>query len=373
MAAFRLPDLGEGLQEAEIVAWHVGVGDHVVADQPLVSVETDKAVVEVPSPQSGQIAKLCAEPGDIVKVGETLVEFDEGAPQDTGTVINVLLEEAPEAAPAKAKPKRERAAAKPGAGRAKAPPAVRKLAAERGVDLAEVQGTGPGGAITAADVEKAAEGVADLGELEPVRGVRRAMALNMAKAHDEVVRSTVHDEADVDAWSADVDVTMRVIRAIAAGVAASPAVNAWFDARAMGRRLHDAIDLGVAMDTEDGLFVPVLRDVGNRGAEELRLDLERLREQVKARSVPHEDLSGATFTLSNFGTMAGRHGVMVVVPPQVAIMGTGRIREQVVAADGQPAVHRILPLSLTTDHRVVTGGEGARFLAAVIADLEKPD
>jgi pyruvate dehydrogenase E2 component (dihydrolipoamide acetyltransferase) len=327
-------------------------------------------VVEVPSPQSGQIARLCAEPGDIVQVGEALVEFDEGAPQDSGAVINVQMAEA---APARARPKRARPASKPTAGRVKAPPAVRKRAAALGMDLEAVTGTGPGGAITADDLDKAAAGAPDLGELEPVRGVRRAMAVNMARAHAEVVRSTAHDEADVEAWPAGVDVTMRVIRALAAGCAASPALNAWFDARAMGRRLHDKIDLGVAMDTEDGLFVPVLRDVGNRSAAELRQDLERLRDQVKERSVPREDLAGATITLSNFGTLAGKHGVMVVVPPQVAILGTGRIGAQVVAVDGAPAVHRVMPLSLTTDHRVVTGGEGARFLAAAIADLEKPD
>ena len=366
MKVFRLPDLGEGLQEAEIVAWHVGVGDHVVADQPLVSVETDKAVVEVPSPYAGSIAKLYGEPGDIVNVGEPLVEYDEAAGAASTAVINVVVE--PEEAPAAAKKRAKPAPAKPG--RVKATPAVRKLAASLGVDLAGLAGSGPEGTITAHDVEQAAQAAAAAGDFEPLRGVRRAMAHNMARAHAEVVRATVHDEADVDAWGAGSDITMRVIRAIARGCAASPALNAWFDSKAFGRRLIGHVDLGIAMDTEDGLFVPVLRDIGNRDAADLRQGLERLREQVKARSVAKEELSNPTMTLSNFGTLAGRHGVMVLVPPQVGILGTGRVAERVVAREGKPAVRRTLPLSLTTDHRAVTGGEAARFLAAVIADLE---
>jgi pyruvate dehydrogenase E2 component (dihydrolipoamide acetyltransferase) len=379
MKVFKLPDLGEGLQEAEIVAWHVGVGDHVVADQPLVSVETDKAVVEVPSPYAGSIAKLHGEPGDIVNVGEPLVEYDEAAGAESTAVINVVVEPE-EAAPAAARKPAKRAAAERRV-RAKATPAVRKLAASLGVDLAGVEGSGPEGAISAEDVEQAAAaapagaeqaaaGAAAGGEIEPLRGVRRAMARNMARAHEEVVRATVHDEADVHEWGEGADITMRVIRAVATGCAASPAVNAWFDTKAFGRRLLAQVDLGIAMDTEDGLFVPVLRDIGTRDAADLRQGLERLRDQVKARSVAKEDLSNPTLTLSNFGTLAGRHGVMVLVPPQVAILGTGRIAERVVARDGKPAVRRTLPLSLTTDHRAVTGGEAARFLAAVIGDLE---
>jgi pyruvate dehydrogenase E2 component (dihydrolipoamide acetyltransferase) len=193
----------------------------------------------------------------------------------------------------------------------------------------------------------------------------------MAHAHAEVVPATVSDDADLHAWTAG-DVTIRIVRAIVAGCAAEPALNAWYDSQQQGRRLHPKIDLGIAVDTEDGLFVPVLRDVANRAPDDLRRGLERMKADILARKIPPEELRGATITLSNFGTLSGRYAAPVVVPPQVAILSTGRIAPRVVAVDGRPAVHKIMPLSLTFDHRVVTGGEAARFLAAVIEDLQRP-
>ncbi|HZA65396.1 MAG TPA: dihydrolipoamide acetyltransferase family protein [Geminicoccaceae bacterium] len=366
MKTFDLPDLGEGLQEAEIVNWHVGPGDQVVADQPLVSVETDKAVVEVPSPRAGRIAELFGAAGDIVKVGAPLVAFDDGASADTGTVVGEIRaseERAEEATTAgRAGP----------AGSIKATPAVRALARRKGVDLALVSPSGPAGVITAADVERAATDLLEAGPLEPLRGVRRAMATRMAHAHAEVVPATVSDDADVEAWRGS-DVTIRLVRAIVAGCAAEPALNVWFDSQNQGRRLHDKIDLGIAVDTGDGLFVPVLRDVANRDPADLRRGLDRMKADILARTIPPEELRGATITLSNFGSLSGRYAAPVVVPPQVAILSTGRAVPRIVAIDGRPAVHRIMPLSLTFDHRVVTGGEAARFLMAVIADLERAD
>lgn len=366
MTTFNLPDLGEGLQEAEVVTWHVGVGDHVVADQPLVSVETEKAVVEIPSPQSGRIAKLMAEVGDIVKIGAPLVAFESEAAADKGTVVGAIpAEEA--AAPRRPPPE---AAAKGPA--VKAAPAVRSLARQLNVDLGVVSPSGPGGAITKADVGRAAETIAGLGPLEPLRGVRRAMARNMERAHAEVVPATVTDEADLGAWTADEDVTMRLIRAVAAACRAEPALNAWYFSRDQARQVQTHVDLGIAMDTEDGLFVPVLRDVAAREPAHLRRGLEAMKADVRARTVPLEELRGQTITLSNFGMFGGRHAALVVLPPQVAILGAGRIQERAVAVGGQPAVHPVLPLSLTFDHRAVMGGEATRFLAAVIADLEAP-
>jgi pyruvate dehydrogenase E2 component (dihydrolipoamide acetyltransferase) len=197
------------------------------------------------------------------------------------------------------------------------------------------------------------------------------MAQNMERAHAEVVPATVIDVADIEDWSSDMDATLRLIRAIVAGCAAEPALNAWYFGRDRARQLHAQVDLGLAMDTEDGLFVPVLRDVARRAPDDLRRGLEAMKVAVRSRSVPLEELRGATITLSNFGMFGGQHAALVVVPPQTAIVGAGRIHQRVVPVAGKPAVRRALPLSLTFDHRVVMGGEASRFLAAVIADLEK--
>jgi 2-oxoisovalerate dehydrogenase E2 component (dihydrolipoyl transacylase) len=362
MATFALPDLGEGLQEAELVQWHVAEGDNVVADQPLVSVETEKAVVEVPSPHAGRIARLFAQPGERIKVGAALVEFDEGPRVDTGTVVGELAAAASQPALA------------PAAGGIRAAPAVRALAQRLGVDLAAVAASGPNGAVTSADVERAARAATEAAHAaETLSGVRRAMALNMARAHAEIVPATVVDEADIEAWPRGTDITIRLVRAIAAGVAASPGLNAWYDGRKMERRLLKEIDLGLAVDTEDGLFVPVLRNVAAREAADLRRGIERMKADVRARAVPVAELRGQTITLSNFGMFAGRFAALVIVPPQVAILGAGRIKPAAVVVDGRLLAHRMLPLSLTFDHRAVTGGEAARFLAAAIADLERPE
>ena len=360
MSSFALPDLGEGLQEAEIVAWHVAEGDHVVADQPLVSVETEKAVVEVPSPQAGRIARLLAKPGDRVKVGAPIVLFKEGAHADTGAIVGKLAEKP--AAPVTS-------AVQPGL----APPAVRALARERGVDLAQVPGSGPGGAVTRADVERAAaaRGGSDGGE--PLKGVRRAMALNMARAHAEVVPATVWDHADIEPWwSPGADVSVRLVRAIAVACAAVPALSARYDGKAMALRQLAQIDLGIAVDTEDGLIVPVLRNIANRDAADLRRGLDALKTATRERKVPLAELRDPTITLSNFGTLGGRQAALVVVPPQVAIIGAGRIEPEAVPSREGVAFRHRLPISLTFDHRVVTGGEAARFIKALIEDLQRP-
>jgi 2-oxoisovalerate dehydrogenase E2 component (dihydrolipoyl transacylase) len=362
MRQFMLPDLGEGLEEAEIVAWHVNEGDHVVADQPLVSVETDKAVVEVPSPYSGKIGQLFGAKGDLVKVGAPLVAFTEGAGEDTGTVVGEIDrgEPAPDAAPAE--PARARAV--------QVLPAIRALARKLDVDLNLVQASGPGGVITRADVERAAKSLVEAGPAEPLRGMRRAMAQRMAMANAEVVRTTVTDEADIEDWPAGEDTTIRLVRSIAAACKAEPSLNAWYNGEAGERRLIKRIDLGIAVDTDGGLIVPVLRNIAERDAKDLRLGLDRMRAAALARAIPPEELRGATITLSNFGMIGGRYANLVVVPPQVAIIGAGRAAQRVLVHRGQPAVRRALPLSLTFDHRVVTGGEAARFLVALKADLE---
>ena len=364
MNTFNLPDLGEGLQEAEVVAWHVAEGDHVVLDQPLVSVETEKAVVEIPSPKAGHVARLLASPGERVKVGAPLLAFEEGAHPETGTVVGELAQPTPPAAKAVVPP----LAAQPNIVRAM--PAVRARAKELGVDLSRVKGSGPDGAITRTDVEASATTPAP--PAGALRGARKTMAVNMARAWREVVHATLHDQADIDGWSPHEDVTVRLIRAIVAGCAAEPSLNANFDGVSLSLRQNAQIDLGLAIDSPDGLFVPVLRDVGRTDAQEWRRQIDAAKKGVSERSLALGELRGATMTLSNFGTIAGQHAALIIVPPQVAILGAGRVTSQPVPGPGGVSWHRMLPLSLSFDHRAVTGGEASRFLRAAMADLDKP-
>ena len=367
MKIFKLPDLGEGLQEAEIVKWLVAVGDEVKADQPMVSVETAKALVDIPAPFAGKIARLYGNPGEIAHIGAPLVAFEGGgdAP-DTGTVVGKV--EVGDKVVASAAP-----AAVPAAGGIKATPAVRALARKLNVDLAMVTPTGADGLITANDVQRAAKVLAEAGPIEVLRGVRRVMAQNMELANAEVASATIMDDADIDAWPARTHVLVRLIRALVGGCRAEPSLNAWYDSEKIGRWVVKKVDVGIAVDTPDGLLVPVMRNVESRSVEDLTHGLERLIADARARRVPPEELRGHTITLSNYGTIAGRYASPVVLPPPVAILGAGRIAKQVVLVDDQPAVRRMLPLSLTFDHRVVTGGEAGRFLNAVIADLQRAD
>ena len=365
MKIFKLPDLGEGLQEAEIVEWHVKAGDEVKVDQPLVSVETAKALVEIPSPYAGSIEKLFGNPGDTAHIGAPLVGFAGAGEADAGTVVGrvevgqKVLNEAPAAAPS--------------AGGIKATPAVRAMARKLNIDLAMVTPTGADGLLTVNDVQRAARILSELGPQEQLRGVRKVMAQSMTLAHAEVASATIMDDADIHAWTAGASVMLRLIRALVAGCRAEPALNAWYDSKSVGRHLLKNIDVGIAVDTPDGLLVPVLRNVDKRDAGDLKAALAQLIQDTRERKVPPEDLRANTITLSNYGSIAGRYASPIVLPPTVAILGAGRLHEAVVAYNGAPAVHRVIPLSLTFDHRAVTGGEAGRFLAAVIADLEKPE
>lgn len=372
MSTFALPDLGEGLQDAEIVAWHVAEGDHVTADQPLVSVETDKAITDIPSPHAGHITQLLAKVGDHVKVGSGLVEYEEGPHKDTGTVMGVLPE-----APAKAIAVASAAPKVGGNGKAAAgvlaSPAVRALARERNIDLRTIKGSGPNGVITRDDLAKAAPAAQSAPAAgEPLRGMRRSMAENMARAGAAVVPATLYDEADIEEWwASDHDVTTRLIHAVVAACAAVPLSNAWFDERAMTVETHPRVDLGLAVDTADGLIVPVIRDAGGRDKKTLRDDVNALKAAARARTIPSADLRNPTITLSNFGMIAGQHAALVIVPPQVAIVGAGRLMLEAVPENGGGVAFRHrLPLSVTFDHRVVTGGDAARFMSAMIRSLE---
>jgi pyruvate dehydrogenase E2 component (dihydrolipoamide acetyltransferase) len=395
MTTFNLPDLGEGLPEAEIVAWHVAEGDAIKTDDLLVSVETAKAVVEVPSPYTGIVARLHAKAGDIVATGAPLVDFsdadapktepappaEEPARADAGTVVgNVMSSDDVVTETAIAGGSRRR-----GKGRVKATPAVRAEAKRQGIDLSEVTPSGKNGQVTQADLEKfvlratTAERprarplqAPAAGQSESLRGPRRAMAQSMTRSRDEVALCTLFDDADIQEWLNKRDFTPRILRATVAGCAAEPSLNGFYNAEEMSRQLESRVDIAMAVDTGEGLIVPVIRGVERMSLEEIRTAVAKLKQATLDRTVAREDMVNYTITLSNFGTLAGRYATPLMVPPTVAIVGTGKLQHDVVAVMGGIEVHRRIPLSLSFDHRAVTGGEAARFLAAMIEDLEKP-
>lgn len=406
---FNLPDLGEGLPEAEIVSWLVAEGDLVKVDQPMLSVETAKAVVEVPAPYSGRIAKIHAPDGTILPTHSPLVDIDtsgdaaatpaqpsapapakspaapppaaagdDGAREDSGTVVGKMMTSDEVFADADIAGRSRRKTA----GRAKAAPAVRALAKQLGVDLERCRPTGRHDRIIADDVRAAAGGTTESvraapklklppGKPEPLRGPRRAMAQSMSASRDHVAQCTLFDDADIHYWAPGQDITARLLRAIAAGCRAEPALNGFFDGASMSRQLESRVDVAIAVDTPDGLIVPVVRDVGQKSPQELRADLNAIKKATRERSVKPEDMRDFTFTLSNFGMMAGRYATPVVVPPTIAILGAGGLRHDVVPVLGGIETHRRIPLSLTFDHRCATGGEACRFLAAIIEDLQR--
>lgn len=369
MNIFNLPDLGEGLPDAEIHEWFVKEGDIVHLDQPLVSMETAKAVVDVPCPQQGRIVKFFGKPGDVIKTGEPLVGFEaEIIPRaDTGTVVG-NLEESNEVTA-------DDFIVGSGALRQqiKATPGVKLLAKKLKVDLNALVGNGEHGMITREDVQQAADKLSKPPEgFEPLRGVRRAMLASMIESHQVVVPVSIFDEADIANWQKSTDITVRLIQAIHKACIKEPALNAWFDTGHNARKCFDQLHLGLAMDSEEGLFVPVIHDVGQYTDDAaLRGLINNYKTAVQTRALPPEQLKGATFTLSNFGKFAGRFASPIIVPPMVAILAVGRIYEGVVSHQGTIESHRLLPLSLSFDHRAVTGGEATRFLGEVIESLQK--
>ena len=461
---FKLPDLGEGLPDAEIVRWLVKEGDLLALDQPMVEMETAKAVVEVPSPSAARVAKLHGNAGDVIEVGAALVTFGEqndGVTQaepetvaveensgDAGTVVGavvvgnkVVAESANAVVKALARKLKVDLAQVSGTGKNaaitqadvkqaqkdgkllgsqssvdaesgqpgahpsvpaptgdenplefRASPAVRAHARRLGVRLSNCQATGKKGTITRADVE-AAQGQSSTSSQAPatrvsvatggglptiqtstepqsVRGVRRAMAMGMAKSHATVVPTTLMEDADITNWPKQ-DSLARYVRALVFASKIEPALNCWFDGEKFERLVHPNVHVGIAIDSPDGLYVPVVHDADQKDAVQVRARVQELRQKIETKSLKQDDQQGATVTLSNFGSIAGRYGTPVVSPPQVAILGTGRFRDELKLTDKGISKRKMLPLSLTFDHRACTGGEAARFLAAVIEDLQK--
>jgi 2-oxoisovalerate dehydrogenase E2 component (dihydrolipoyl transacylase) len=455
---FYLPDLGEGLPDAEIVEWTVKVGDVIRLDDPLISMETAKAVVDVPSPVSGKILRLAGGPGDVIVTGAWLAEFEldmsqpqRAEAQDTGHHHGGANPPVGAALAATAAETNKDIAAKPTAseeeksdagtvvgamqssdairseqavaiGGVKAMPAVRALAKKLGVDLARVAPSGAEGVVTLSDVKNAAASgsakILDAANLpypggrgaggegtnttnlfsvpptpalrapsstpalkkadspldvdQPIRGVRRNMIRVMTEAHAQVVPTTLMDDADIHSWAAGEDITVRLIRALVVASQAVPALNSWFNGKEGTLRRHSKVDVGIAVDTDDGLFVPALRNCENMTAQDARKAINRIRELVKTRSIPPEELRDFTIVLSNFGVFAGKYATPVVTPPCVCIVGAGRLFHELVPVLGGVETHRIMPISLTFDHRACTGGEAARFLRALLDDLQRP-
>jgi pyruvate dehydrogenase E2 component (dihydrolipoamide acetyltransferase) len=376
MKIFRLPDLGEGLAEAEVREWYVKVGDEVKVDQPLVSMETAKSIVDVPSPYAGKIVELHGAANAVIKTGSPFITFDTGegvaAPApvaDKGSVVGKL-----ETSESKWDDGQVTiGAAKAKSTTIKAMPAARVLASQLGIDLSQVTPTGPQGLITADDVKKCinhqSQSSVAMTDGEALHGVRRVMAQAMSQSHREIVPVTIIEDADIT----DVpktDMTVRLLKAIAAAAKEEPALNAWFDGKTLSRKLFSDVNIGMATDTEEGLFVPVLKQVQDKSPEELRQIIDGYKVAVRERSIPAADMQGATITLSNFGTISGQYATPIIVPPAVAILGAGRGREVPLVRNGQVVVGKVLPLSLTFDHRAVTGGEATRFLGAVIKHLQ---
>lgn len=394
MRYFKLPDLGEGLIEAEIVEWHVKAGDTVATDQIMLAVETAKAIVEIPSPQMGIIEHTFGAIGDTVHIGEPLVEYQgendsvsvvgnlsaqpletlsTARPESSTTPVQYNVKEGRENNTIERKRDEFSVAVGFATSSMKAinvSPSVRGLASRLGVKVEQLTGTGEGGRLTSDDVEKAARLNEQHGQSEKLTGVRKSMAKVMIKSHQQVVPVTLFGDAALETGRGlldrEVNITIILAKAIAYACEKEPALNVWFDGENLTRRLLDFVDLGIAVDTEQGLFVPVLRQVQSRSEEDLSAGLAALKEAVVTRNIPAAELMGATIILSNYGSLnpVCRYGTPIVVPPMVAIVGIGAIYEH-------RENEKVLPISLTFDHRCVTGGEAASFIGYIVEYLNK--
>ncbi len=420
LRTFVLPDLGEGLVEAEIRAVLVHEGDVVKEDSPLLEVETDKAQVEIPSPFAGRVEKIHVEPGQTVKVGQPLVSF-----ADAGGAAAPAPSAAPAAAPVAPAP-RPAASERADGGPVTAAPSTRRLAREMGVDLHAVRGTGPGGRITDDDVRASAgkpaaapaapaRAVAPAGpakplamplakagleppplpkfeqwgpvDRQPLSHLRRTIAERMALSAALVPHVSHFDKVDITDLNAIVTrsfeaakqreitltLTSFILKAAALALHEHPQFNASLDARAGELILKRYCHLGIAVATDRGLIVPVIRDVDKKPVMELARELAALAQRVRDGKAALDDLRGGTFTVTNIGALGGTGAIPIINYPEVAILGVARGREEPVVRSGQIVVRTMLPITLTFDHRVADGADGARFAQAIIRRLEAPE
>jgi pyruvate/2-oxoglutarate dehydrogenase complex dihydrolipoamide acyltransferase (E2) component len=349
---FKLPDLGEGLTEGEIARWLVEEGQEIAEDAPLVEIATDKTTVEIPSPAGGTVSRILVAEGEVVPVGTVLVVIGgDGA----ATPAPPVEAEAPTQPPAE---------------KVRATPLVRKVAQELGVDLASVSGSGPQGRITEDDVRAAAGSGAAApteGEHIPLRGVKRQMFEHLTRAHREIPAVTWVEECDFS----NVDLKRLVplvLQAVAAALPEFPELNARVEGDDLV--LLDRYDLGVAVQTEQGLVVPVVHGAGGLSLDDLEAEVQRLAEAANEGTLKPEELRGGTFTVTSAGKAAGLFVTPLINHPEVAILGIHRIEERPVARDGEVVVRRMGNVSVTFDHRVIDGKRAAEFGLAVIARLE---
>lgn len=404
---FKLPDLGEGLSEAEIRKWMVKEGDHVEKDQNIAEVETDKAVVEMPIPFAGIITKIHHEEGDIVKVGEVLVSVEdvEGAEEEelkeagkvevepekreSVTVVGELPEyKEPEEKPPTRKDEAERILATP---------AVRRKAKEMDIDLSDIEGTGPQGRITEEDLEKGKPvkpkkvpkfDLYGYIERKPLRGIRRTTAKNMMESQTKAAQVTAMEIIDVTAlynlrkkWKQilleekDVNVTYLpfIIKAVVEALKTNPILNSSLEEEEEQIILKKYYNIGYAVATGEGLLVPVIKGADQKTITEIAEEMDRLTEQAMTREIDLMDLKGGTFTITNYGVFGGTYGTPIINYPEVAILGTGRIMDLPMVVEGEVKVRKAMHLSLTFDHRVMDGADAARFMNDLKNYLEEPD
>jgi pyruvate dehydrogenase E2 component (dihydrolipoamide acetyltransferase) len=363
---FKLPDLGEGLTEGEVARWLVQEGQEIAEDDPLVEVQTDKATVEIPSPASGKVARILVAEGEVVAVGTVLVVIGEGdgsARPAAPEVKKLGLAQAPPAPP------------RPKGAPVRATPLVRRIASELGVDLAAVAGTGPQGRVTEADVKAAAAGAPAArtaetreGKRVPLRGTRRVIAEHMARAHREVPPVTWVEECDFGQVALE-RLVPTVLKACATSLQEYPELNARLEGGEIVEL--DRYDLGVAVQTEQGLVVPVVRGCDSRSIDDLDQEVRRLADAARAGKLTPEELRGSTFTVTSAGKLGGLLQTPIVNYPEVAILSVGRIGPRPVVRDGELVARPVGMIAITFDHRVVDGARAAQFGLAVIERLEQ--
>ena len=364
-SSFRLPDLGEGLTEGEVARWHVAEGQAIAEDDPLVDIQTDKATVEIPSPYAGTVLRVLVAEGDVVPVGTELVVI--GAPGEEASDNLLQARAVATAEPEAASDMLLQASTdSAGAGRVQATPVVRRIAQELGVDLATVSGSGPGGRITEDDVRGAATSPSE-GRREPLRGIRRVIAEHMARAHREVPSVTWVEECDLEGVALD-RLLPTVVKACAESLSEYPELNARLDGDAIV--YLERYDIGVAVQIDDGLVVPVVRGADSKSVDELAAEIADLAERARSGSLAAHELRGSTFTVSSAGKLAGLFQTPIVNHPEVAILSIGRVAPRAVVRNDKIVVRRTGNLALTFDHRVVDGARAAAFGLAVIARIE---